>query len=215
MDMRKIVLLLIVWFIIEIIPLSKSRSDCEGINELKLPSVKELADKEIERIQEEKAKQELEKQREREKNKVSRSVPNGNTSMKSYMDYRKITSKSSAQYQLQQRDDVYTDEEGFRKLDDKYIIAVGTHYSDTVGDLLRIKLSEGNTFEAVVGDIKNNSHTDSTNRQHKVDGSVVEFIVDTKNMDKLCKKMGDMSYSSNNNLMGDIVSIEILGNINK
>lgn len=220
MDMRKLIVWFIVWVIAVLVAIPKSRNEELSISKTtNLPSIKEIFDKEIARIEEEKIVEEFERKREREKristSRGFRSVPNGNTSMKSYMDYRKITNKSSAQYQLQQRDDVYTDKEGFRKIGDRYIVAVGTYYSNTVGDCIRVELSEGGIFEAIVGDIKDNSHTDSRNQQHKVDGSVVEFIVDVKNINTLCKKMGDMSYAEDVDLTGNIVSIEILGNINE
>ena len=60
--------------------------------------------------------------------------------MKTYMDYRTITDKSSKQYKLQQDNNVYTDDEGFRKIEDKFIVAVGTYYG-TVGTELLIELS--------------------------------------------------------------------------
>lgn len=134
------------------------------------------------------------------------SVPKTNTSMKTYMDYRKITDKSSKQYKLQQRDDVYTDSEGFRKIEDSFLVAVGSYYG-SVGDELQIELSNGTVFKAIIGDVKADIHTDSTNRQHKIDHSVVEFIVDTSKLPIMIKKMGDCSYSDKYNLKGDIVNI--------
>ena len=194
------------------ITIPKSEGEESNVEKLDIPNISELIEDEIKRIEGENTAQELEERR--KANIVSRgtirSVPNTNTSMKSYMDYRKITSKISPQYKLQQRKDVHTDNEGFRRIGDKFIVAVGIYYSDSVGDCLSIELSTGRVFEAIVGDIKDNSHTDKMNRQHKVDGSVVEFIVDTKNMDKLAKKMGDVSYAEVADLKGDIVSIILI-----
>lgn len=140
-----------------------------------------------------------------------KSVPNGNTSMKTYMDYRTITDKSSKQYKLQQDNNVYTDGEGFRKIEDKFIVAVGTYYG-TVGTELLIELSSGTVFEAIIGDLKADKHTDKTNRQHKIDGSVVEFIVDTKKLHPMVRKMGDCSYSKLHNFKGNVVNITVLSN---
>lgn len=219
---KKVMVGFIIWAIAIFSTMPKSKGHSSDIKEvLDLPSIKEMADNEVNKIQEEKALREREEQKRaiRKKDLASRgeprSVPKKDTSMKSYMSYKKITNKSSKQYELQQRNDVYTDSEGFRKIGDRYIIAIGTYYSETIGDCIRVELSEGGIFEAIVGDIKDNRHTDNKNQKHKVDGSVIEFIVDTKNMDNLCKKMGNMSYATNANLMGDIVSIEILGNINE
>jgi len=176
--------------------------------------------KKAERIEQE--KKEIEKQFLNKKNEIKKkeavtvsrgkikSTPRTHTSMKSYMDYRAITDKSSKQYKLQHCKDIYTDNEGFRKIGDSFIVAVGTYYTNEVGKCLEVKLSTGRTFKAIVGDIKANNHTDHTNRQHLKDGSVVEFIVDTKNMDQLSKKMGDMSYAKRANLKGDVVSITVV-----
>lgn len=194
------------------ITIPKSEGEESNVVELDMPSISELVEDEIKRVEDENTAQELEERRKADM--VSRgtkiSVPNTNTSMKSYMDYRSITSKTSPQYKLQQREDIYTDNEGFRRIGDKFIVAVGTYYSNSVGDCLSIELSSGRVFEAVVGDIKDNRHTDKMNRQHKVDGSVVEFIVDTKNMDNLSKRMGDVSYAEGADLKGDIVSIILI-----
>lgn len=134
------------------------------------------------------------------------SVPTSNTSMKTYMDFRKISDTTSKQYKLQQRHDVYTDSEGFRKIDDNFLVAVGSYYG-SIGTKLQIELSSGTVFNAIIGDQKADIHTDSTNRQHKTDNSVVEFIVDTKKLPTMIKKMGDCSYSEKYDFEGDIVNI--------
>ncbi len=176
-------------------------------------SVSKLVEDEIQAIEQKKVEEELEIERKRVKRVsrgISRSVPKTNTSMKTYMHYKTITNKSSEQYKLQNRDDVWTDEEGFRRLGDKFIVAVGTYYSKEVGQELIIELDNGTTFDAIVGDIKDDKHTDSTNRQHKVDKSVIEFIVDLKKLDNTIKKMGDCSYSNMNDFKGNISNIIVL-----
>lgn len=90
------------------------------------------------------------------------------------------------------------------------MVAVGTFYSKEVGQELIIELDNGTTFEAIVSDIKDDKHTDSTNRQHKVDKSVIEFIVDTKKLDSTIKKMGDCSYSTLNQFQGNVSNIIVL-----
>ncbi len=123
-------------------------------------------------------------------------LPNTNTSFKAYMDYRKITSKSSPQYKLQRNGQVYTDNKGFRRLGNDYIIAVGTFYSNRIGERLEVTMQNGNRFTATVGDTKANIHTDSSNRYVVKDGSILEFLVDTPNLDPKAKRMGDMSYAT-------------------
>ncbi len=142
---------------------------------------------------------------------IVKSVPKNNTSMKSYMDYRAITNKSSAQYKLQQKNSVYTDNEGFRRIGNNYMVAIGTYFESNVGQEVEIELSSGTKFNAIVSDIKSDKHTDSMHLSHP-DGSVVEFLVDQKNLLPIIRKMGDCSYSEVINLSGDVVSITILQN---
>ena len=139
---------------------------------------------------------------------ISMDVPDSdssNTGFKSYMDYRAITDKRSDQYQLQQ--EATTDENGFRVYDDCKMIALGTYYVDKIGDKFRITLEDDTVFYAIAGDVKSDLHTD-TKHQHK-NGNIVEFIVDTQEISKTCKKMGDMSYAGLNGKIKSI--IELLG----
>lgn len=158
--------------------------------------------------------QKLHKERSRIKQLASRGnskpIQNKNTNMKSYMDYRKITDKSSLQYKLQQRDDIYTDNQGFRRIGCNFVVAVGTYFTQEIGDKLIIELASGTLVQAVVGDIKDNKHTDDMNIQHIKDNSVVEFIVNTNELETIVKKMGDCSYSKVNDLGGDVVNIIVL-----
>ncbi|HSH36067.1 hypothetical protein [Schnuerera sp.] len=139
------------------------------------------------------------------RNMISRNVPK-NSSRKTYMDYRKITDSSSKQYELQQNKDCYTTDTGFRKLNEYYCIAVGTHYSNSIGDKLIVHMENGESFKVIVADIKDDKHTDETNMQHRKDGSVIEFVVDTKKLPELVRKMGDISYM-NETFRGEIKAI--------
>lgn len=143
---------------------------------------------------------------------VKLSVPS-NSDMKSYMDYRAIKSKSSKQYKLQQLPEVYTDENGYRRLGEHYMIALGTYYSPSAGYIFKIKLDTGREFTAVTGDIKADKDTDETRRQHKKDKSVVEFIVSQDKIHPLAKNGGSMSKCPNSNMKGNVVKIEKIGKI--
>ena len=77
------------------------------------------------------------------------------------MDYRKITHTNSKQYELQQ--ECWTDELGLRRHGSDYVIALGTYFSDTVGDRFKVHLDNGNSFYATIGDIKADSTTDEMN----------------------------------------------------
>lgn len=136
---------------------------------------------------------------------ISRNVPRNN-SRKTYMDYRTITNKNSQQYILQRKTDCYTTNTGLRKVNEYYCIAVGTHYSKNIGDKLIVHMENGESFKVIVADIKDDKHTDETNRQHRKDGSVIEFVVDTKKLPELVRKMGDVSYM-NETFKGEIKAI--------
>ena len=133
-------------------------------------------------------------------------VPDIDTDFKSYMDYRKITDTHSAQYRLQEHAE--TDENGLRVYKGRYMIAVGTYYG-SVGDNLTITLDSGITFDAVIGDIKADSTTDSTHRYHPMDdggGNVIEFIVDTRGLPRDVRWMG--TVSALDDFKGNVEKIE-------
>lgn len=153
----------------------------------------------------------LEKRQKRKSISRGKEVPNNKDSPKTYMDYRAITSKASEQYKLQQSEDVYTDENGYRRLGDKFMVALGSYYGQ-VGTELTIGLDNGSEFEVILSDIKANIHTDDKNQKHLVDKSVLEFIVDQKKLEEIVRKMGDCSYSKSNNFNGSIVSINEIAN---
>ena len=136
------------------------------------------------------------------------SVPeNIDTDFKSYMDYKYITCKSSPQYKLQQF--AYTDDNGLRKVDDYYLVALGSYYSTTVGDCFKVTLDTGESFKVMLGDCKADCDTDSTNMYHPMrngGGNVIEFIVDTKSLPKDVRRMG--TVSAIDIFEGDVESIE-------
>ena len=122
---------------------------------------------------------------------------------KTYMDYRKITDKSSKQWALQQL--ATTNEKGFRVFNGRYLVAVGSYYANEVGKELKITLDNGFVFYAMVGDIKMDIHTDANNQYVPINGNIVEFIVDTNKLDSMTKKLGNVS---NLGFEGKIVRIE-------
>lgn len=122
---------------------------------------------------------------------------------KTYMDYRKITDKTSKQWNLQQL--ATTNEKGFRVFNGRYLVAVGTYYANEVGKELKITLDNGFVFYAIVGDIKMDTHTDANNQYVPINGNIIEFIVDINKLDPTTKKLGDVS---NLGFKGKIVRIE-------
>lgn len=68
-----------------------------------------------------------------------------NRGFKSYMDYRTITSTGSKQFQLQ---NLYanTGDYGIRMVDDRFCIAVGTHFDAQIGQYLDLILENGSVI---------------------------------------------------------------------
>lgn len=101
---------------------------------------------------------------------------------KTYMDYRKITNKSTKQYYY--RTKASTNEVGVREYNGTPLIAVGSPYGE-VGGTLVIKLSSGKIFTAIIGDTKGD-------RCRHDDGSMLEFIVDTDILSKDIIRKGNL-----------------------
>lgn len=129
------------------------------------------------------------------------------SSFKSYMDFRTITCTASDQYRMQQ--EAYTDEYGLRKIGDYYCVALGTYYTPRCGATFHIITDNGNEFDVIVADIKADVHTDSTNRYVPMAdgmGNIVEFIVDTSELDEYVRLLG--SVDGYDHLSGNIVAIQ-------
>ena len=144
------------------------------------------------RLKEEKAQ--LEKQiNEISKNqkKESTTVQTTKKDFKSYMSYKAITNRSSAQYKLQQQ--ASTDNDGIRCLNSKPMVAVGTGWGLKVGDTALIICENGNEFEVVIGDIKANAHTGADNKTTATNGCRCEFIVDMKSLNTTVKNRGNVA----------------------
>lgn len=135
---------------------------------------------------------------------LSYSVPSG-SSFKTYMSYKAITNENSNQYKLQQS--CSTDENGLRMYDGRYTVAVGTYFTNKIGTKLDVYLDNGTVLPCITGDIKANKDTDATNQFCEINGNVLEFIVDTKTLDKKAKAMGDIS--SIPGFAGDITQIDV------
>ena len=115
----------------------------------------------------------------------------GYGSYKCYMDYRTITDTSSPQWELQQG--AWTDENGLRRVGDRYCIALGSAFGSMIGAEYTIELEHGERFKAILADQKADQ---DTNAEHTADmnGAVVEFVVDTPCLSDTVRSMGDISY---------------------
>jgi hypothetical protein len=121
---------------------------------------------------------------------------------KSYTDYNCL-SRSSRQWELQT--EAYTDSNGLRKIGDAYLVALGSYYGTTLGTRYTVTLSNGSVFDIILCDVKQDRHTDSTNRVCLSNGSVLEFYVDSSALPNEVNVMGTVSvipYFS-----GSVVSI--------
>lgn len=139
-------------------------------------------------------------------NSVELALPNeADGSFKTYMDYLTITSPTSKQYALQQLAE--TNELGFRVLDGKLMVAMGSFYTTRVGDEFRITLDSGKVFDVIIGDLKQNIHTDENNQYIPKNGNIVEFIIDQTVMDETILEAGNISKAG---FKGSIIKIEKL-----
>ena len=109
---------------------------------------------------------------------------------KSYMGYKAITNKSSRQYQLQQI--AYTDENGLRKINDRYCVAIGSHWNVDMGENFDLVLENGTVIPCVKADAKADRDTDSSNI-YTANGCCSEFIVDTANLNSVARSSGNVS----------------------
>lgn len=138
------------------------------------------------------------------------SVPaNVNTNFKTYYHYQMITDKTSRQWELQQQ--AYTDDQGFRRVGEDYCVALGTYYGTDIGDGYEIILENGNSFTAILADVKQDRHTDDTNRYVPHNGNVIEFLIDIHKVDNIVKVMGSVSVVEG--FEGNVVRIEKIENV--
>jgi hypothetical protein len=112
----------------------------------------------------------------------------GKGEFKSFMDYRTITDSSSPQYKLQQQ--AWTNDEGIRCVGDYRMIALGLGHGLSVGDKIRVNLTSGEYFLAIMGEEKDPKDTLEDGIIHKDDGSIIEFIVDENKIDPNIKTGG-------------------------
>lgn len=138
-------------------------------------------------------------------------LPNGDMSFFTYMDYRRITDKSSRQWELQQ--ECWTDSKGLRRYNSDYLIALGSYFSTNIGDRFLITLDNGFEFTAVLGDCRADYYMDASNKYVEMTcgkKNIIEFIVDIYALDENVSLSGNIgSYS---NYSGNIVSIQKINN---
>ena len=149
--------------------------------------------------------------------KIDYDIPTiADTDFYGYMDYRKITDKTTPQYEMQQS--AWTDWQGLRRYNNDYMVAMGSYYSDyEVGSRFEITLENDTVFTVILGDLKDDIHTDKRNMYtpvyqnwQLVKANVIEFIVDENQLSYDVKQLGTISGYEEFN--GNIVSIKKLIN---
>lgn len=151
---------------------------------------------------------------------VPNKVPGCKSDRKTYMPYTAVTNTKSDQYAYLNNKNTKTHSKyGIRMYDNRYFIAVGNGYltniSKKIGTKIDVELENGKILKCIVGDIKADKDTDNSNRFHKVDGSVIEFIVDYKIFGKTdesdkAKETGDISYMEGDEFKGKISNIRVV-----
>lgn len=114
---------------------------------------------------------------------------------KTYMSYKAITSTGSKQYKLQ-KDYGYTGEYGVREVDGRFCVALGSYFNTSIGQYFDLILENGVTISCVMADAKADIHTDKNNIFTVANNCASEFVVDTTSLDSMAKRMGDLSYAT-------------------
>lgn len=115
-------------------------------------------------------------------NYVDYEAPNIEYNSKTYMRFQKFGyNEGNRQSALSRGSYAYTGDYDCRMVDGRYLIALGTYYTDTIGQYVDILLEDGTVIPCMLGDVKADTHTDENHQYQKWDKSVMEFIVDSPN----------------------------------
>lgn len=128
-------------------------------------------------------------------------VPEKGGTFKAWEDKNSITDDTSAQYKLLQTSSV--DGQGFMRLGESYLVAMGTYYGQYIGQNLTITLSTGVAFDVVIGDVKDDKNT-IDGMVCRENSSIVEFIIDKSVMKYSDYSQGNLSHMG---FEGYIISI--------
>lgn len=134
------------------------------------------------------------------------------SSTKTYMDYRKITSKGSTQYKYIQDYMTVDEETGLLLDEDGFIgVALGSYYG-SIGDRYYITLDSGVILPVVKIEEKANAETDN-GCYHYSDNSVIEFVIDTDIAAEYFGRAGNNlirsgNFNNDDNFKGKITKVE-------
>jgi hypothetical protein len=136
-------------------------------------------------------KENLQPQQEEPQTQPQETTSTNHSDFKSYMPYTTITNRASKQLELQQQ--AYTDSNGLRCIDGRPMIAVGTGWGVSVGDVVLVTCENNNSFEAIIGDIKDNIDTNADNKTTSANNCRCEFIVDMNELNSHIKISGNVA----------------------
>ncbi|WP_143008383.1 hypothetical protein [Pseudobutyrivibrio sp. YE44] len=88
------------------------------------------------------------------------------------------------------------DSDGFMKLDDRYLIAVGSRFDTEPGQYIDLVLENGVVIECMMGDLKADVDTDSTNTFTYKSSCCSEFIIDEDSIREDIYKRGNASIKN-------------------
>lgn len=102
-------------------------------------------------------------------------TPYPHSDFKTYMYASAITNTASAQYQLISR--AYVGDYGIMMVDGCYLVAMGTAYANYIGQRYQVTFETGQVINVIIGDVKQDIHTDQYNSAGAANGDLLEFIV--------------------------------------
>lgn len=144
-------------------------------------------------------------------------LPSMPSNMKYCVDYRWYGIEGTPHNRMQNLS--YTDEIGCRRYNNDYCIALGSFYSERIGDRFEITLENGNVFTVITGDMKADCDTDITNMytpcinyENEYCANIVEFIIDEEVISNDIYNYGSLDYLEG--FKGDIVKMVYLGRDN-
>lgn len=122
---------------------------------------------------------------------------------KSWTNYVLNVARSSAQWRILTGPNTWTDANGFRRLGNDYLVAMGSYYTTKLGTRFLIDTTRGE-FTVTVCDFKPDSITDATHRYTVANNCITEFYV---NSDLVRSVRSSGSCSSIGELSGKITAI--------
>ena len=102
-------------------------------------------------------------------------IPYPHSDFKTYMYASAVTDTTSAQYQLISR--AYVGDYGIMMVDGCYLVAMGTAYANYIGQRYQVTFETGQVINVMIGDVKQDIHTDQYNSAGATHGDLLEFIV--------------------------------------